>query len=84
MELSDHTSVLQSSAIPEVEPLRLVATVGQGKRKFSETFKYGQVRLCKRADSQIWHAVYKHPRTGKVTQKVPDDFPAGDQPKMRP
>lgn len=37
--------------------------------KFSETFKHGRIRMCKRADSGIWYAVFKHPLTGKYPER---------------
>jgi integrase len=68
MELTNQASVLTPTATPEREPLRLSPTLLPEHRKYSESFRFGQLRLCKKADSGIWRAIYRHPRTGKVTQ----------------
>lgn len=55
--------------MPTEEPLRLATESEAGDRKFSESYRYGQLRLRKRADSGIWQAVYRHPRSGKVREQ---------------
>jgi integrase len=67
MELSDQTSVAPSTT-PATGPLPF--PLDHGTRKFSDSFRFGQLRLRKRADSGIWYAVYKHPRTGKMVERT--------------
>ena len=37
--------------------------------KYSETYSYGQLRLCKRSDSGRWYAVFTNPTTGRRREK---------------
>ncbi len=69
MGLSGHSDPQLALAVPTAEPLRLLPADEAADRKFSESLRYGQLRLRKRADSGIWQAVYKHPRTGKVREQ---------------
>ena len=70
MELSDQTN-LASSATPAMEPLVLSFPLDdEASKKFSETSRYGQLRLRKRIDSGVWYAFYKHPRTGKIVERT--------------
>lgn len=56
-------------AVPTGEPLRIAPAAEADDRKFSESYRYGQLRLRKRAASGIWQAVYKHPRSGEVKEQ---------------
>jgi len=38
-----------------------------GNRKYSDTVRYGQVWLGKRADSGVWYAQFRHPLKGTYT-----------------
>ena len=70
MELKAQASVLPNPTVPDTEPLRLSFPSEKGKKKFSETFKYGRVRLRKRCDSGTWYGVYTHPRSGEVVERT--------------
>lgn len=69
MVMTGHSDSQAVTPMNKAAPIRLTPPVANHHGKFIESFRYGQLRLCKRVGSGIWQAVYTHPRSGKVVQK---------------
>ena len=70
MEVVEQAIIETPVAAPIIEPLRLSPAPEPEKKKFSVTMRYGQLRLRQRADSGVWYAIYKHPRSGKLVERT--------------